>query len=142
MNEHVEWINHLLKQVNDNPSKENIELIESCGKCCAIRQHHLEGIKELKEKATDCQNINDYVEFLKSLNLNAKREDNAIVIKFGKTECTCLMAPEIDNPALCYCTIGHEKYMWGEFFNQKIDVELVESLLRGGNDCIIKIKLK
>ena len=139
MNEDTEWINYLLEQVSQNPTKENIQLIECCGKGCAIRQHHIDGINDLKEAAKDCQTIKDYVKFFKSINFDAREEDNSIIIKLGKTECTCPMAPEVDNPALCNCTLGHEKYIWGEFFNQTIEVELTESILRGGNDCIIKI---
>lgn len=40
---------------------------------------------------------------------------------------------------MCECTRGHEKAMWSIFFGKPVDVEIVESFLRGGNDCVIKI---
>lgn len=40
---------------------------------------------------------------------------------------------------LCYCTQGHEKAMWSELFDREIDAEIVESLQRNGNDCVIKL---
>lgn len=41
---------------------------------------------------------------------------------------------------LCECTRGHEKAVWSAFFGNPVEVEIVESYSRGGNDCVIKIK--
>ena len=134
----VNWINYLLEEVNENPNERILELIEHCGKGCAIRQDAVTGIKQLKETC-QCKSKTEYVEFFNSLGINAIEENDGIVLKLGKTECTCPMAPEVNNPALCNCTLGHEKYVWGEFFDEEIEVELMETILRGGDDCIIKI---
>ena len=134
----VNWINHLLKEVDETPNEKTLELIEHCGKGCAIRQDAIGGIKQLKESYKG-KTRTEHVEFFKSLGIDATEEDDGILLKLGKTECTCPMAPEVNNPALCNCTLGHEKYVWGEFFGKEIDVELVETILREGDDCVIKI---
>ena len=134
----VNWINYLLEEVNENPNEKTLELIEHCGKGCAIRQDVVGGIKQLKESYKG-KTRTEHVEFFKGIGIDATEEDDGILLKLGKTGCTCPMAPEVNNPALCNCTLGHEKYVWGEFFGKEIDVELVETILHGGNDCVIKI---
>ena len=51
------------------------------------------------------------------------------------------MASEITEnaEALCYCTQGHEKSMWREFFGREIEAQMIETILRGGDDCIVKL---
>ena len=43
------------------------------------------------------------------------------------------------NPMLCHCTLGHERAMWSIVFGKQINVEIIESFQRGGNDCVTKI---
>lgn len=45
----------------------------------------------------------------------------------------------IDKSRMCDCTKAHEKCLWSLFFGKEIDVEIAESIYRGGNDCVIKI---
>ena len=42
---------------------------------------------------------------------------------------------------LCNCTLGYQHAMWSEFLGQKINSELVDSILRGGKECIFKVTL-
>ena len=138
---HSVWMQDLLGEVKRNPTEENIKLIESCGKCCAMHQGHL-NVAPLKEAAGDCKTKSDYVEFFnETFPFNAEEADDGIIIHFGKTECTCPLAREITEnaEALCYCTQGHEKAMWGEFFGREIDAVMIETILRGGDDCIVKL---
>lgn len=59
---------------------------------------------------------------------------DGIVMRLGKKSCTCPIASTINESKemLCHCTCGHEK---------AVDIEIVESFLRGGTDCVIKIKI-
>ncbi len=34
---------------------------------------------------------------------------------------------------LCECTRGHEKAVWSAFFGRPVEIDIVESVLRGGN---------
>ena len=139
-NNHAIWIEDLLNEVNKNPTAENIKLIESCGKSCAMHQNQIEGINELKKSASDCKTRTDYIEFFNNtFPFEVVQDKDGIILSLGKDECSCPIAHDIKNPALCYCTQGHEKAIWSEFFGKEVEVELIETILRGGNDCIIKI---
>ena len=144
MSKHAEWIEDLLGAAKANPSQGNIALIESCGVGCARRQHAFEDMKTLGEQASGCKTKEDYVAFLRhALPLHIEDADDGIIIYLGKKECTCPMASEIhaNKEMLCHCTCGHEKAAWSVFFRKPVDVEIVESFQRGGNDCVIKIKM-
>ena len=139
---HATWMEDLLGSVKENPSDENIALIENCGKCCAVHRGDLEGMKQLKQAAGSCKTRSDYVEFLNELlPFSVEEVKDGIVMHFGKEDCTCELSSELSRnaDALCYCTQGHEKAIWSEFFGKSVDVELVETILRGGNDCVIKV---
>ncbi len=49
------------------------------------------------------------------------------------------MSLTVKNPMLCNCILGHEKAMWSIVFGKQVDAKIVESFLRGGKDCVIKI---
>lgn len=144
MSTHAEWIEDLLGAAKANPTRENISLIERCGVGCARRQNALEGIEALKEQAADCMTKADYAAFLqRTLPVQVEEVSDGLVMWLGKKGCTCPMASEIhaNKEMLCNCTCGHEKAVWSAFFGRPVDVEIVESFLRGGTDCVIKIKL-
>ena len=139
-NPYAIWIEDLLEEINRNPTPENIRLLDNCGKACAMHQNQMEGIKELKKSASHCKTRSDYIEFFNNtFPFEVIEDENGIILTLGKEECSCPMAPEVKSPALCNCTQGHEKAIWSEFFGKEVEIELIETLLRGGNDCIIKI---
>lgn len=141
-NKHAIWMEDLLGELKQNICEENICLIETCGKACAIRRGDIEGIKELRKSAIDCKSDGDYINFLKEvLPLDIVEIEGGFTISFGKSECTCDLAPEIkrNGDALCYCTQGHEKALWSAFFEKPVEVEMIETILRGGDDCVVKI---
>lgn len=140
MEKQNEWINGLLNDAEQHPSKEKSELIECCGKNCAEKSGHLEGAKDLYEAAKGCKTRSDYVAFMKkAFPFKVEEASDGIIIHYGKEKCTCPMAPEVANPMLCNCTLGHEKAMWSIVFGKQVDAEIVESFQRGGSDCVIKL---
>ena len=140
---YASWITDLLNAANVNPGYKSEELLLQCGRGCAMRKGAIEGVKQLRELAKGCASIADYVAFFKeTLHINAIEEPGAIVLKLGKPHCTCPMMPDVGNEILCNCTRGHEIAVWSMFFGKPIDAEIVESHLRGGKDCVIRLKLK
>lgn len=138
----ISWINDVLKSAEENASPEVIKVIEGCGKGCAIQNGHIEGVAPLKEAAAACKTRADYYAFMKStFPFDVEEADDGIIIRFHKENCTCPMAPEVASPMLCNCTLGHEKAMWSELFGKPVDVDIVESFLRGGRDCVFKLHL-
>ena len=80
------------------------------------------------------------MQFLKEHISPAVSEDeDGIRIPLGKEKCTCPLAQDIQNPMLCCCTQGSNKATWSEFFGKDVRVEMIETFMRGGKDCVIKI---
>lgn len=137
------WIDDLLGAVKTNPAPDSIKLIERCGKNCATRNNVIGLMRQLREDAAHCNTRTEFVEFLREQlpMITFSETPDGIVASTVKDKCNCKMAPEISNnkDTLCNCTLGHQKAMWGEFFGKSVDVEIVETILRGGNECVFKI---
>ena len=101
-------------------------------------------MEALREKASHCVTRTDYVKFLnETLPVRFTEVDDGIEMHLGKTECSCPISKLItrNREMLCHCTQGEDRAVWSTFFGKPVDVEIVESFLRGGNDCVIKIKI-
>ena len=134
------WIKDILDAARDNPTPETINLIEQCGKGCSRRKGHAENMLKLKDAASWCRTRSDYVQFLKEhVSEKITEEEDGIRIPLGKEKCSCPMAEFVDNPMLCCCTQGSNRETWGIFFGKDVRVEMTETFMRGGNDCVIKI---
>ena len=135
------WINDLLKGAEADASAQAIGLLEGCGRGCAERGGHIEGMAPLAGEAQECKTHDERLAFMRAHFpfFDAEDAGDGIVIRFHKESCTCPMTPEVASPMLCHCTLGHEKAMWGELFGIDVDAEIVESFQRGGSDCVIKL---
>ena len=134
------WIKDLLEAAEKDPTPEAVRLIESCGAACAVRKGHVPNMAKLRDAASWCGTRSDYVRFLKDAISDAVREEeDGIVIPLGKQGCTCPLAGEVRSPMLCCCTQGSNKATWSEFFGRDVRVEMVETFMRGGSDCVIKV---
>lgn len=99
-------------------------------------------MKQLREAAKDCKTKSDYVVFMRSIMpIEIEEVTDGIVLHLHKRGCTCVNPQCIENCGadLCECTKAHEEYTWSIFFGKPVKVEILESFLRGGNDCVIKI---
>lgn len=142
MEEHVGWINDLLKAAEDDPGSEPTKLLECCGRGCAVRSGHIDGLAALGPAARGCRTHAERVAFLKeALPLDVEDAGDGVVIRLHKSSCTCPMAPDVASPMLCHCTLGHERAVWGDLFGVELKAEILESFLRGGSDCVVKLYL-
>jgi len=60
----------------------------------------------------------------------------------GESICLCPMAegkPAGLSPTYCYCSLGYVKEIFELKFNRKVEVELVDSVLKGAKRCQFKI---
>ncbi|MBC5997512.1 hypothetical protein EAI30_09530 [Romboutsia ilealis] len=138
----VEWIEDMLGAIKESQNPQVSSMIEFCGKACASRKNAEEGMRQLKVSATNCNTRADYVALLnENIPVTIREVEDGIIMHLGKEKCSCPIASEIskNEDMLCECTRGHEKAVWSNFFGKPVDVEIVESFLRGGNDCVIKI---
>lgn len=42
---------------------------------------------------------------------------------------------------VCNCSLGWQKRTWETVLGKKVDVELVESVLRGGKRCVFRVRV-
>ena len=145
MDKKAEWIEDLLGAAKDTNDPQAIKLLEGCGWGCAMRKNTPANMEQLRQAAANCKTRSDYAAFLNELMpVRIEEAEDGIVMHLGKTECSCPVAKDLtqNTEMLCECTRGHEITTWSAFFGKPIEIEIVESILRGGNDCVIKIKLE
>lgn len=143
MSKCAEWINDILGAAKESQNPTAIRMIECCGKGCADRKNAENGMLRLKAAASKCKTRADYAAFLnEAMPVTITEAQDGIIMHLGKSKCSCPMASEIsqNSDMLCECTRGHEKAVWSVFFGKPVEAEIMESYLRGGNDCVIKIK--
>ena len=113
------------------------------GRECAERHGHLAAMRALRAEAGACQTLADFAAFLRArLPMVIDEAPDALTLHFGKGACTCPHLPPGAGGEQCDCTLGHEIAMWGEFFGCEVEAEIVESHLRGGQDCVVRIIFK
>ena len=137
-----EWIEDMLGAVKETNDPAAVRLVECCGRGCARRKKAEEVILQLKDAASNCKTRADYAAFLNNaMPITVAEAEDGIILHLGKTECSCTMAKNLsqNSDMLCECTSGHEKAVWSALFGKPVEVEIVESFLRGGNDCVLKI---
>ena len=137
-----EWIEDLLGAAKEHG---DTSLIACCGRGCASRKGFVQGMEQLHQKAAEagCVTAADYAAFLKkTVPFTIVDVDGGIDLHLNKTECSCPMHKELtrNTDMLCECTRGHEIAEWSAFFGQTVEIEIVESFLRGGRDCVIGIR--
>jgi predicted hydrocarbon binding protein len=56
--------------------------------------------------------------------------------------CTCpFVKPGLTPPEFCECTLGWQKEAYSAVLGKPVEVELVESILRGGSHCEFRIRV-
>ena len=141
MSNEAAWITYLLdKVVGKDP--DSCALIEQCGRGCALRRGDLAGMEALRKAAIEsgCRTDEEFALYLKNnLPFEVDLIDGGLVMHLQKDGCTCDMAPDVASAVLCNCTVGHEKATWSVYFGKPLKAEIVESWLRGGSDCVVKL---
>ena len=72
------------------------------------------------------------------------REKGVITMDSGeRSDCFCpLIGCLYNTPKVaCNCSLGWQQHTWETLLQQKVNVELKESVLRGGKRCVFKIHL-
>jgi len=133
------WVKNLIESIDACLDEETkIRLMESCGRACA----HGGPIRA----AQACQrNLDGWLATLRKWHGGeelVQREGDVIHVLC--TECLCTLVK--DGPArlpdtYCYCALGWMKETFGTVVGKPVDVELVESIKRGGQECRFIIRL-
>jgi predicted ArsR family transcriptional regulator len=84
---------------------------------------------------------------------NCRRESNTIFFNYGaspeakrvdRRECLCPLVAAVSgplSPTFCACSVGYVKEMFERVAGKPADVQLLESLKRGGKQCRFKITM-
>ena len=133
------WVKNLVESLDAYLDEETkIKLLESCGRACA----HGGPIRA----AQACQgNLDGWLATLRKWHGGEELvQRDGDVIHVLCTECLCTLVK--DGPArlpdtYCYCSLGWMKETFGTVVGKPVDVELVESIKRGGQKCRFTIRL-
>lgn len=140
-NEYALWIDSLLTIGGENPNQNVIELLCKCGGACAKRKGWDENMRQLGQSMPHFDTRCDCVKFLNEMIPSRFEEaDDGIIQHLGNTSCNCPLSEKINNPVLCHCSQGNSRAMWSAFFGKPVEIEIVETILRGGKECAFKIK--
>ena len=69
-------------------------------------------------------------------------DENTFLMCYPQCYCSCVKHVEGILPKTwCYCTLGYAKKLFSQVFDEKIEVELLESVKTGGKRCAVKVTL-
>lgn len=141
MNVFAEWICDLLAQVK---TPESVRMVENCGRHCAKRAGTVELMRILRAEAEGLESRTELLEFLaEKTPIRFEAEEDGFITHLDNYECNCKMIPELSrNPeVLCNCTKGYQVAMWEEFFGKPVEVEIIDTILRGGRECVFRVRV-
>ena len=131
----VGWLETLMDSLKNNLDEEKRqEIFKDTGSFCA-RAHATALFKEIKMESND---INELIEILNEKLKGTKWElidKNKIKIIYEKCYCPIINAGIHNSEVQCDCSVGWLVENLGILFNKEVRVELLESVVRGGNQC-------
>ncbi len=148
------WIKDLMDNMDSILDEETkIKLMQECGRACFTRAF---GVAS-EEKPTP-EEAGRFLETLKVQGAKIQQEGDKTVIVhswgrdhqnpwgliLGDGYCMCPVVetgPEELSPSYCYCSTGYVKESFSRALGKPVKVELLDSLKKGGKDCIFRIEV-
>ncbi len=125
----------ILNQNLDEPTKKRV--FESLGRECAKQYSSLTD----KYKG----DIKGFLSYIQSQWVEKAEHDEmagSIRITDKSRTCTCPFVQQGLTPGdFCSCTLGWQKETYSKILGKPVEAELEESLLRGGNRCVYRIRV-
>jgi predicted hydrocarbon binding protein len=139
-NDKTNWINTILSELSKTKSSQSISVLESCGReCLKSTSSKLDKIDAIRS------NIKDKNDIAKLFKLYRERvydnsdrlymKDNSIHLIYEECACGMVKNGGVNNPFLCYCTLGYSKAIFERLFDRPVDVKLKKTILRGDSIC-------
>lgn len=137
------WIASVMKGINENVDDDTKkEILENCGKACAIYHGHLEKIAGLKEKGRNLEEILDYMNQEKMWCGEWIQRENILSSTCEACECPLILTEIVKlSPTFCYCSRGFVKSVFEEILGKPVVVELKKAIGRGDRICHFTIDL-
>ena len=143
MNRRLNWrVNHakgqlglLLSEIEDDiPLERREQILEKMGRNCVGSLGWAEKYKN---------NPEGFFEHMKQHsgeNITYDREKGLIRVVTRDRDCDCPIVDSSKTPAYyCHCSIGWQKQVYETILGKKIEVNLVESVLRGSSRCVFEV---
>jgi hypothetical protein len=136
----VRGIMELLDQ--NVPTAKRIELMQSCGRNC-LGASILNKAIRLQKQADD---IDDLLRLFNESNIgggNLRRKGNIIYAEYFRCYCGAVSKTKTKfSPTYCQCSCGWLRQLFETVFQKPVKVELLDSIIQGGNKCRFKIHLR
>jgi len=140
----IKWVNTVLTEISKIDSELGKEMLLECGIECSKAFGLFQAAEKTRNEIEDKNNIDLLFNTFKEKHYNTPRlykEGNTIFLEYS--ECYCPMVKEgVNNPFLCNCTIGYTKGVYETLFGKPVDVNLLQSVLRGDKICKQTIIIK
>lgn len=135
------WIKTLLESMDKHLDEETKKKIfDETGSYCA-QQHITEVLLDIKKYTKN------FDEFLEKVNEQLKGtswikvNDETLIVTYSKCYCPMIELGMYRTPVQCNCSVGWLKKNLEAILEKTVEVELVQSVLRRGNQCEFKIKI-
>ncbi len=135
------WLSDLLDSIDKNLDRETqVKLVEGCGRGCFNRFKFKQDIA-----AKGAGSLDKLIEAYKQ-NFEIWKENDTVHIRYGETssQCYCPAAnyrPAKPNDLHCECTRTTHQTIFETALGKPVQVDIVESLRRGGKTCHFLVHL-
>lgn len=139
------WVRDAIEQLEQEVGVERSKaILEQCGrKCCGITSR-----KRAKQAMNESSSLKEFIEKLNARGIGGGRlklEDKNIITG-GYDECYCGQVKHTQEPFItdtyCHCSVGWYKQLFKSALNKSVNVELVQSIIRGSKTCEFIIHLE
>ncbi len=137
----AEWVLKMIKKLEQKVGLETtIKIVEQCGRQSCTK-HFKNTVKQLMEESSSIYN------FICKLQERYKRSSffelvNDKTIIGGHRKCYDVIksaSKPIDSQTYCQCCVGHNKAFYESAFGKPVEVEIIETVMTGGDTCKFKI---
>lgn len=144
-NQQFKWINIVLNQLSKVEENQAKAVVENCGRECLKSSGRIEKINILKKEISDRNNKDllfaKYKEKIYDNSPNLYKSENDYYLEYEECGCGMVTEGDVSDPFLCNCTIGYTKETFETLFDEKVEVVLQKSILRGDDICKQKISI-
>ncbi len=148
------WIKAMMEHLDEmlDPATRT-RLMQACGRSCYLRAFGVAGdlrpsredldryLKHLEQSGTELTREGDRVTFL----FNWGRDHQnpwGLTIRDGYCMCPLVESgPPGLSPTFCFCSTGYVREIFERSTGKPVEVDLVESLKTGGQDCVFRITI-
>lgn len=135
------WINGLMEGIEKiDDEKTRKQILEISGRVCA--QAHAKTLFEdtWKEVEGDMDKLFEVLNEKMGSEIYTKISEKEISVSYEKCYCPLVALGLTDSPILCNCSIYWLKENFETIFGNEVEVDINQSVLRGGKSCNLTVK--